>query len=216
MVDKIAAFREKFFEDWYQFNSTTYFIVVCILYYATTLLKRVFIIDEIAAFEILQERGEMWIFDLFYGFQYLSIPVFLAWKFTVTAFLLWVGCFGFGYRIHFQDLWRWVMFCEVIFVFPEFLKIIWFLFYPGDPSYQDVVAFYPLSLMNLVDYQQVADQWHYPLKALNIFEPVYWLALTIGIFYLSKKKWHISRLIVGLSYVFFFLAWLGYYILVYK
>ncbi|MCG8379758.1 MAG: sulfate ABC transporter permease, partial [Proteobacteria bacterium] len=150
------------------------------------------------------------------GLQYLTIPFFLAWKYTLSAFLLWIGCFMFGYRIHYSDLWRWVMFSELVFLIPEFLKFLWFLMTSGDPNYHDLVAFYPLSLMNLVDYELVDKKFHYPLKALNVFEIVYWFVLVIGIFYLSRKKWIISVYIVGSSYVLFFILWLGYYTVVYK
>ncbi|MFY0689707.1 MAG: hypothetical protein JXQ90_21230 [Cyclobacteriaceae bacterium] len=208
--------RENFFENWYQFDSKLFFIILCLLYFAMFMLKRVFIIDEIAAFEILQERGEMWVYDLFFGLQYLSVPFFLAWKFTITAFLIWVGCFMFGYKIFYRELWRWVMFSELIFLIPEFLKFAWYLGAANDPVYEDIVAFYPLSLINLVDYTSVDHRWHYPLKALNIFEPIYWFTLCIGVLYLGNKRWDISVLIVALSYVVPFLLWLGYYALVYE
>lgn len=212
----LENYREKFFEDWYQFDSKMFFVVLSVMYILVLILKRMFILDSIAAFEILQERGEMWIFDVFFGLQYLSVPIFLAWKFTLTAFILWVGCFLFGYRITYSQLWRWVMFSDLIFLVAEFLKFLWLLIDPNDPTYQDIVAFYPLSLINLVDYTQIADKFHYPLKALNLFEPIYWFILTLGVFYLSKKKWNISLTIVGTSYVLFFFIWLGYFILVYK
>jgi hypothetical protein len=216
MIQVIRNYREKFFENWYKFDSKVFFIVLSLLFISILLLKRLFIIDSIAAFEILQERGEMWVFDIFFGAQYFSVPIFLAWKFTITAFILWVGCFMFGYKITYAQMWRWVMFAELVFLMPEFLKFIWLMMDPSDPSYQDIVAFYPLSLINLVDYREVAGRWHYPLKALNVFEPIYWLVLTIGVFYLSNKKWKTSVYIVASSYVLFFFLWLGYYILVYK
>ena len=212
----LANYREKFFEEWYQFNDAVFFIIVCLLYFTILLLKRLLIISDIAAFEVLQERGEMWVFDLFFGLQYLSIPFFLAWKFTMTTFLIWVGCFMFGYKVTFAAMWKWVMFTELIFVVPEFLKLLWFLIAGGDPGYQDVVAFYPLSLMNFVDHTAVDPRFHYPLKALNVFEAFYWFGLVVGVFYLSKKKWIISVYAVFTSYVLFFFLWLVFYVLVYK
>ena len=215
-MEQLKNYRDQFFEEWYQFDSKLFFIVLCIVYLLIFLLKRSFIIADIAAFEILQERGEMLLFDLFFGLQYISVPFFIAWRITLTAFLLWVGCFMFGYRITYNQLWRWVMFSELIFILPEFIKLFWFILSSGDPVYQDIVAFYPLSLMNLVDYTAVDPMYHYPLKALNIFELFYWFVLMIGVFYISKKKWNISVLIVLSSYVFLFILWIGYYIIVYR
>lgn len=215
-MEGLIKYRKDFFEDWYQFDSKLFFVILCVLYLLVYILKRTFVIADIAAFEILQERGEMWIFDLFFGFQYVSVPFFIAWRITMTSFLLWVGCFMFGYRLTYRELWRWTMFAELIFLVPEFLKLIWFMMSAGDPVYQDIVAFYPLSLINLVDYTSVDSMFHYPLKALNIFEIIYWYVLMIGIYFLSKKKWNISVLIVSSSYILFFLLWLVYYLMVYR
>jgi hypothetical protein len=180
------------------------------------LLKRTFVIADIAAFEVLQDRGEMWVFDLFFGLQYLTVPFFIAWRITLTSFVVWVGCFMFGYRITYAQLWRWVMFAELVFIIPEFLKLFWFILSSNDPNYQDIVAFYPLSLINLIDYQNVGSAFHYPLKALNIFEALYWYVLMIGVYFLSGKEWKQSVLIVSSTYILFFFIWLGYYMIVYK
>ncbi|MDH5609544.1 MAG: hypothetical protein OEY56_08690 [Cyclobacteriaceae bacterium] len=211
----LSNHREKFLEDWFQFHSAAFFTLICLLYAALFLLKRIFILSDIAAFEVLQERGEMWIFDVISAIKYLTVPFFLAWKFTVTAFVLWVGCFLFGYRILFSTLWKWVLFCELLFLVPEFLKFLYFLFMPGDPSYQEFVAFYPLSLMHFVDFQKIPQAYHYPLKALNLFEFFYVYALAVGVYFLSNKNWNISVWIVGSTYGLFFLLWLGFYIVVY-
>ncbi|MFT5570480.1 MAG: hypothetical protein ACI9RP_002537, partial [Cyclobacteriaceae bacterium] len=207
---------ETFFENWYQFDSKFFFVILCILYLLILLLKRTFVIADIAAFEVLQDRGEMWVFDLFFGLQYLTVPFFIAWRITLTSFVVWVGCFMFGYRITYAQLWRWVMFAELVFIIPEFLKLFWFILSSNDPNYQDIVAFYPLSLINLIDYQNVGSAFHYPLKALNIFEVLYWYVLMIGVYFLSGKEWKQSVLIVSSTYILFFFVWLGYYMIVYK
>ncbi|MFT4738985.1 MAG: hypothetical protein ACI8QD_001344 [Cyclobacteriaceae bacterium] len=215
-MKSIIKYRETFFENWYQFDSKFFFVILCILYLLILLLKRTFVIADIAAFEVLQDRGEMWVFDLFFGLQYLTVPFFIAWRITLTSFVVWVGCFMFGYRITYAQLWRWVMFAELVFIIPEFLKLFWFILSSNDPNYQDIVAFYPLSLINLIDYQNVGSAFHYPLKALNIFEVLYWYVLMIGVYFLSGKEWKQSVLIVSSTYILFFFVWLGYYMIVYK
>ncbi len=212
----IHTSRERFINDWYQLSGKAFFIVLCLLYFATFTIKGTFIIDGIAAFEVLQERGEMWIMNLFFGLQYLAVPLFLAWKFTLTAFVLWVGCFLFGYRITYAQLWKMVMIMDLVFVIPELLKVVWFTLFHTDPNYHDYVAYYPASLMNLFDYQNLPPRFHYPLKALNLFELIYWGLLTCGVYWLSHKKLSISALIVSCSYLLCFLLWLGYFVLVHR
>ncbi len=213
-MDWIRAYRKPFLENWFDVNATAYFILLCLLYFTSFMLKRMFIFDSIAAFEVMEERGEMWIFDLFFALEYLIVPVFLAWKFTLTAFVLWTGCFMFGYKISFRQLWKMVMVFELVFIIPEFLKTFWFMSVQSDPTYQDFVAFYPFSLQQVISSTSAA--WGYPLKALNVFELAYWLLLTLGIFWISDKKFRISAIIVSTSYIFIFLLWLCYYVVVYR
>jgi len=215
MTSTLDKYRKRFLEEWFDFNFAGMFLIVCLVYMALLFVKRIFIIDTIAAFEVLNERGDIWVFDILYGIQYLSVPIFLAWKFTWTTLLLWIGSFMFGYRLHFNRLWKLVMLTEVFFFLPEIFKILYYTLFYSDPNYQDYVAFYPFSLINLVDYTTVAAQYHYPLKSLNIFEVIYWPLLMIGIYFLSGKKWKISVYIVLTTYVLFFLFWLGFYIAVY-
>jgi len=207
---------EKFLSEGYNFNVTTFFVLLNILYISLLFLKRIFIIDNIAAFEILQERGEFWIIDIILGFQFFAVPVFLLWKFLLTTFLLWIGCFMFGYKLTFAQLWKWVIFSELIFILPEAMKVVWFTVFQPEPTFQDYQAFYPFSLVNLVDYNAVHSRWLYPLKSLNTFEIAYQVLLIIGIFLLSRKKWRISVYVVLSSYTLFFFIWLIFYAVVYN
>lgn len=215
MTDTWSKYRTKFLEEWMDFNVPAMFVVVCVVYGALLFVKRIFIIDTIAAFEVLNERGDIWVFDIIYSIQYLSIPIFLAWKLTWTTLSLWIGCFMFGYRLHYNQLWKLTLLSETFFFLPEITKVLWFTLFGADPDYNDYMAFYPLSLINLVDYSEVAPRWHYPMKALNIFELLYWPILIFGIFLLSGKSLKIASWIVLSTYSLFFLVWLGFYVLVY-
>ena len=121
----------------------------------------------------------------------------------------------FGYRLHFNQLWKLVMLTEILFFLPEVLKVIWFSVFYTDPNYNDYIAFYPFSLLNFFDYTQIDPKWMYPLKSLNLFEFVYWPILALGVFFMSGKNLRISAYIVASSYTFCFLLWLIFYLLVY-
>ena len=148
-------------------------------------------------------------------------PVFLntpdlPLKFTVIGFVIWVGCFLFGYRVTFSQCWGVAIVSEFIFLLPEVLKIGWFLFAETDPDLNDIRAFYPLSVMNFFDYTEIDKRYHYPLKALNLFEIVYWVLLAWGIQFFTRKGWKSACIIVACSYIFIFFLWLLFYIIVYK
>ena len=200
----------------YDANSIGLFIMLCTATLVLLIIKKTFIENATTAFEILDERGEMGVFHAISTLQYLTIPVVYLWKFTFISFIIWVGAFMFGYRITYSQVWKVAVISETIFLIPEFLKICWFLFFETSPNIFDIREFYPLSMIQLIDTTDLADKFFYPLKALNVFEVIYWLVLVAGIHTMAGKKKSIAYSIVFSSYVLFFFLWLGFYILVYK
>jgi len=195
------------------------FIILCLISIFLLYIKKSFIENETAAFEFLQDRPEGMILRLISALQFFSIPFIYLWKFTILGFVLWVGCFLFGYRITFSQCWSVVMAAEFVFILPELLKIGWFLFVRTDPSLSEVQAFYPLSLMNFFDYSAMDKRYAYPLRAISVFEILYVLMMVRGVNYYSfriHKQQSATWWIVSSSYILIFLLWLTFYIIVYK
>jgi hypothetical protein len=195
------------------------FIVLCLISALLLYVKIAFIEQETAAFEFLQDRPEGTVLKAVSALQFFSVPFIYLWKFTVIGFVLWVGCFLFGYRITFSQCWSVAMVAEFIFIVPELLKIGWFLFVRTDPTIPEIKALYPFSLMNLFDYQTVPKQYAYPLRALSVFEIFYVLILVRGVNYFAFKAHKQNKAtwwIVSCSYVLIFALWLVFYVIVYK
>lgn len=192
------------------------FVFLCLLSILLLYFKISFIENETAAFEFLQDRPEGFILRMISALQLFSIPLVYLWKFTVISFVIWVGCFIYGYRVTYKQCWGVVLVCEFIFLVPEVLKILWFLFVDTDPNIHDIRAFYPLSLMHFFDYYSIDRKWAYPLRALNLFEIVYWFALAAGIHFYARKDKRVVWFIVSSSYILIFFLWLGFYVIVYK
>lgn len=203
-------------KELFEINRIHFFLILCVLTFLVLFIKKTFIEYEITAFQILDERGQLGLFKMISALQYLSIPAIYLFKFTFIAFFVWVGCFGFGYRVTYTNCWHIVMVAEIIFILPELLKIGWFMFFETDPNFATVRAFYPFSLMNFFDFETVENKWHYPLKSLNIFEVLYWFLLAAGIYVKSQKVYKQSMIIGLVGYVLPFIFWLGYYTIVYK
>lgn len=192
------------------------FILLCLATLLLLYIKITFIENETAAFEFLQDRPEGLILRIIAMLKFFSIPFVYLWKFTVIAFVIWVGCFMFGYRVTYAQCWSVVIAAEYIFLIPETLKILWFLFIQKDPTYHDISSFYPLSLMHFADYYSMDKRYAYPLRALNLFEIAYWFLLVEGIHYHARKDKKYVWIIVACSYVLIFFLWLGFYVTVYK
>ncbi len=192
------------------------FILLVLSTLVLLFVKIAFIENETAAFEFLQDRPEGAVLRIINGLKYLSVPFVYLWKFTVIAFVIWVGCFMFGYRVTYSQCWGVVIGAEFIFLVPEVLKIIWFMAVETDPDYHQIRSFYPLSLMHFFDYYSIDKRWAYPLRALNLFEVVYWFLLVSGIHHYARKEKKVVWFIVACSYILLFFLWLGFYVIVYK
>ena len=171
MTGKLARYRNEFLENWFSFNGAGMFVIVCLTYMALLFVKRIFIIDTIAAFEVLNERGDIWVFDLIYSIQYLSVPIFLAWKWTwdFSCTLDWLfSCFG--YRIHFNQIWKMLMLAEILFFLPENTQgRMVFTFSIVILHTMTTWLSIHFSLVNLIDYTQIAPKYLYPLKSIKPF-----------------------------------------------
>ena len=192
------------------------FVLLCVCTLFLLYVKKSFIENETAAFEFLQDRPEGMVLQIISTLQFISIPLVYLWKFTVIAFVIWIGCFMYGYRVTYLQCWGVVIGAEFIFLIPEILKILYFFTIETDPSYWDIGSFYPFSLMHFFDYYSIEKKWAYPLRALNLFEIVYWFALVSGIHHYAQKEKKIVWLIVACSYILIFFLWLIFYVIVYK
>lgn len=192
------------------------FLLLCLATLLLLYIKITFIENETAAFEFLQDRPEGMVLRMLSALKFISVPFVYAWKFTVIAFVIWVGCFMFGYRVTYRQCWGVVIGAEFIFLIPEILKIIWFMVVQTDPTYNDISAFYPFSLMHFFDINAIDKRWAYPLRALNLFEIVYWYLLAEGIQHYARKDKKYIWIIVACSYILIFILWLLFYVVVYK
>ena len=192
------------------------FLLLCLATLMLLFVKISFIENETAAFEFLQDRPEGAVLRIIQGLKYLSIPFIYLWKFTVIAFVIWVGCFMYGYRVTYTQCWGVVIGAEFIFLVPEVIKIFWFMVIESDPTYNQIREFYPLSLIQFADYSEMDTRYAYPLRALNVFEIIYWFLLVSGIHHYARKEKKIVWLIVACSYILIFFLWLLFYIIVYK
>lgn len=200
----------------YETDKRLAFLLLCLLTFLLLFTKKTFIESETAVFEFLQDRPEGSFLQIFTTIQYLTIPLVYLWKFTIISFVIWVGCFMFGYKVTYSNCWSIVLISEFIFIIPELIKIIWFMFIDTDPNYNTVLNFYPLAAINLFDVEQLQKRFVYPLKALNLFEVVYWVALVYGVQAFAKKNRTTAVFIVASSYILLFLLWLVFYSIVYN
>ncbi|MCH7402984.1 sulfate ABC transporter permease [Belliella kenyensis] len=202
--------------DTINFDKRIFFIILCFLFITIRFVTNDIILDTIYAGRELSENGSLSFFHLFNALHYIWTPFSILWKVTLITFFLWTGAFALGYKINFKPLWTFVLVAETVFILPELIKMIIFISPSSDTSFQDIQNFSAFSLASLFDLDGISSKYHYPLKALNLFEVLYAFILTLGVHTYSKRNLKESFLIVLVGYVFVYLVWLMFYILVYK
>jgi hypothetical protein len=206
---------ESIFTEMLSQKKRVMFILICLCTLFLLYIKKSFIEDQTTAFEFMAGRPEGSWLTVRSALQYLTIPLVYCWKFLVLGFVIWVGSFMYGYRVTFEQCWRIVMSAEFVFLIPEILKILFFLFIETEPDYYRINAFYPLSLINLFNEAGIDERFHYPLKALNLFEIIYMYLLARGLMFFSNRPLRNTITIILISYLPLLLAWFMFYMIVY-
>jgi hypothetical protein len=202
-------------EEAINFDKRLFFLLLVCLFVMIRYLTDDLILQSIPGYRELQKEGAFSYFYLFNTLDYIWTPFSLLWKFTLTAFTIWIGAFMGGYKLSYKELWKFAMVAETVFIFPELIRLLWFLI--EDPeSFLAIQNFHPLSLFSFVNPEEVEPRYHYPLGALNLFEVAYWMVLAVGVHTISRRSLSTSLAIVLCSYTLCFLLWLGFYIIVYK
>jgi len=199
----------------YRTDKKVVFVLLCILSMLLLYIQISFIENETATFEFLADRPQGAILRTLNTLKYFAIPIVYLWKFTVIAFVVWVGCFTFGFRITYSQCWGIVLIAEFVFLLASIAKIIYFLFIHTDPTLYEVQAFYPLSALSFFEYESLDPRYIYPLKSFSVFEAGYLALLASGIHFYTHREKKASWMIVLGTYVPLFLLWLIFYMLVY-
>lgn len=191
-----------------------FFAVICVLYILIVFIQQSFVVAQIPAFQFAQGT-EMLLLRMIAGLKILGVPLMYGLKFTLVAFILWTGCFMWGYKVTYSKCWKITMVAELVFFIPAIIKTIWFILIQPETNYFEFQSFYPLSLMSFLDYESVSDKYIYVNQRLNLFEIAYWIVLTYGVDFAARKKKSVANAIVFTTYVPLFFFWLWFYAAVY-
>ena len=121
--------------------------------------------------QMLEFRGRwLWL-------TYLIAPIITFFKILIPASLVYLGLYLSNLKYPFSDVFKACVIAEFVFLLPVLSKILWFEFVEPSFTLEEFNSFYPLSLFSLFDSSLLEKWFHYPFKALNVFEIGYWFAL---------------------------------------
>jgi hypothetical protein len=141
--------------------------------------------------------------------NYVFMPFILLIKFTLISIVLYIGIFfcDLHNKISFSIIFKVVTASEIIFVFAGLTKFFWFYLFAGNYDLNDINFFYPLSLINLFRISEVNKFWIFPLQIVNIFQVIYILSLSYGLYKAGKIEKNESDKVVFLSYMPALMFW---------
>ncbi|WP_143960345.1 sulfate ABC transporter permease [Litoribacter populi] len=202
-------------EELINFDKRIFFAFLVITFILLRYLTNILILEAIPGSDELAQDGSFTFFHIFNTLNYLWTPFALLWKFTLTAFLLWIGTFLFGFKVKYGEIWKFVLVAELVFIFPELIRLLYFAAIPPE-NYLEIRNFYPFSIFSILTTDNIPNRFHYPLQALNLFEVIYWFLLAVGIHAVTGKAYQTCLALVLSSYGVGLLLWLGYYATVFK
>jgi hypothetical protein len=128
-------------------------------------------------------------------------------KYIAISLILYIAFIISDLKVSYYSLIKVVAICEIIFLLPLILKLIWFLNKDSNFTVEDVQFFMPLSLLNIFDYTTLNKILIYPFQLLNVFEIIYWIALAYGISKLINNNFDKAFKIVLSSYIPALIVW---------
>ena len=143
--------------------------------------------------------------------SYIITLVLMLIKFSAISVLLYIGVFlcDLHKEITLKQIFKVVIISELVFISASIVKLIWFIFFAGNYTLDDMSFFYPLSLINLFNRAEVATYWIYPLQTVNIFQLLYILILALGLSRVSSlKKKDADRVVLG-TYIPAIAVWIA-------
>lgn len=199
-------------QRWKLFSGIVIANLLILLASQTTLINEVVFFNTFS--EQLTYERSMQLFNQLRSFAWVSYvitPVILLLKFSALSILLYIGIFfsDLHKEITLGKIFKVVIISEVVFIAASIFKLLWFIFFAGNYTLDDMKFFYPLSLINLFSRAEVAPYWIYPLQTVNIFQLVYVFLLAIGLSKISSIKREAADKVVLTTYVPGILVWVA-------
>jgi hypothetical protein len=156
--------------------------------------------------------------QLFEGFKsiswvsYVISPVILLIKYSLVSLVLYLGIIfnNLQYKVSLGSVFKVVIASDIVFLLAGLTKFFWFCFFAGSYNLNDLSFFYPLSLINIFEADEIEKIWVYPLQTVNAFHLLYLLLLSYGLNNVSEIVKSDSDKIVLLSYLPGLLLWVTF------
>lgn len=142
-----------------------------------------------------------------YLIKFSAYAIYIFFKIATITSLLYIRLILINLVSNFKKLFFLVLKAEFIFLLPLVFEIFYFTFMNKNPSKLDIQNFFPLSAINITEYEGLEPWFIYPLQTLNLFEVAYVFYLGIQLAKLTKSTPDEGLKMVVFSYVPALLLW---------
>ncbi|HUX97580.1 MAG TPA: hypothetical protein VMV47_17740 [Bacteroidales bacterium] len=204
---------------YYSLKGTKLFIIITICNLAIIWLSQHLLINETVFYNTYSEQltyeRSMKLFENMREFEWVSYalyPIILIIKSTFISIVIFTGFFFYNLnnKISFGLVFKVVLGSEVVFLIASLSKLLWLYFFGGNYDLNDIGFFYPLSVINIFNINEVARVWIYPLQILNFFQILYIISLSYGLRNLCLLPEGVADKVVLTSYLPAMGVWIAF------
>jgi hypothetical protein len=116
--------------------------------------------------------------------NFIIYPLLIFIKSSIISTVIYLGVYFYSKKsITLDQIINTVLKAEFVFVLVPVFKLIWFYFFVDNYDLEDIQIFFPFSVVNIINTNEIDNWLIYPLQTLNLFEVAYWLLLS---YYIGK------------------------------
>ena len=138
---------------------------------------------------------------------YTMLPILLLLKWGVLSAIIYIGIFFFNEEMSFYNCLKVIIISEFAMIISAFVKLIVFVFSKPE-TITAIKYFYPLSITQIINPENIPNYLIYPLQQFNLFEVAYWILISAGIQSFTKLCFWKSFRITASSYGVALLVWI--------
>lgn len=116
---------------------------------------------------------------------YVLTPMIVLSKVTFAAVCISIGVILADTSFKFKTIFKIALLAEIVFIAAQTLYLVTLSYHLDTLTLENAPSYFPLSLLSLLDAEQVAVWLHYPLTTLNMFEVLYMTVIA----WLLSKQW---------------------------
>ena len=198
-------------------NGWILFAFVSALYIGIAFVAREFVFTEQLYYNTYGERlaGDrirelIAIRDRYAWVGYVLTPLFLALRVAYAALCLSVGAILAEYReMSYRRLFKAALLCEGVFFLQSTANTVWNAAVAAPDTFREVQTALPTSAAALFDPSGLPRWALYPLRALNLYEGLYVVALGGTLAWMFGRDWGRTSSLALASYGVGLLLWIS-------